>query len=287
MRTVCLVTNYNYAAFLEECLSSALLQTRPFDKIIVVDDGSSDNSVGIIDRVAFGHPSVRKLEKRNGGQLSCFNHVADEIDHGDLVFFMDSDDIYPKDYVENVCTYQGRTDADLVFVTPVEFSGLNGQPVSSCLGEEKTFQFACTSALTRMTHCWIGSPTSCICLKGALYHKLFPCPFENDWTTRADDVIVFGSSILGTSKLYIESVGIGYRVHGRNNFFSKTTTPVEESWRSLALERLFGWYSAKTMVPQRAPLRNALAELRLIPKCYRKRFFIPGAVRILTKAVLE
>jgi glycosyltransferase involved in cell wall biosynthesis len=45
---ICLINNFNYSQYLPACLDSALSQSIPFDKIIVVDDGSSDNSREII-----------------------------------------------------------------------------------------------------------------------------------------------------------------------------------------------------------------------------------------------
>ena len=44
-----IINNYNYARYLADCLDSALNQTRPFDQVIVVDDGSTDESRTIIE----------------------------------------------------------------------------------------------------------------------------------------------------------------------------------------------------------------------------------------------
>ena len=47
-KLVCLINNYNYSEYLPECLDSVFSQTHPFYKVMVVDDGSTDESVEII-----------------------------------------------------------------------------------------------------------------------------------------------------------------------------------------------------------------------------------------------
>ena len=45
MKATCIINNYNYGELLKEAIQSCLEQTRKFDEIIIVDDGSSDKSV--------------------------------------------------------------------------------------------------------------------------------------------------------------------------------------------------------------------------------------------------
>ncbi len=49
MITTCIIDNYNYVFFFSEAIESALSQSVPFDEIIIVDDGSSDCSIEIIE----------------------------------------------------------------------------------------------------------------------------------------------------------------------------------------------------------------------------------------------
>jgi glycosyltransferase involved in cell wall biosynthesis len=81
------IANYNYARYLGAAIASALAQTWPDTECIVVDDGSTDDSLA----VARTFPGITLIEKRNGGQVSA--HLA-ALPHitGDLVLFLDSDD---------------------------------------------------------------------------------------------------------------------------------------------------------------------------------------------------
>lgn len=280
MRNVCLVTNHNYATYLEACFDSLASQTRPFDRIIIVDDGSTDASGELIDRFCHDCDRAVVINKNNGGQLSCFHAALGHIEADDHVFFMDADDIFPHDYLEQLIPIITREKADFIFVNPVRFKDGDRPLQSACLAPAKSFTFSSTSALTRMVRSYIGAPTSCLCMKGSLCHALLPYPFEEDWMTRADDVLIYGSSIIGAHKLFVESLGISYRMHAANNFAGRTVSPCESAdWR-LRHERLFAWYSHKTGVPLRPSLKNALHEAVLVPGTFRTRFAIPAPVVI-------
>jgi len=276
MRNICLVTNYNYEQFLPECLNSLVSQSQKFDQIIIVDDGSTDGSRQILSRFCQDFDYAITVEKENGGQLSCFNAALDFVKTDDYVFFMDSDDIFPQDYLEQVSSVISKDDAEFVFVNPVHFKDGEQTLDSAKITAEKTFAFSSTSALTRKIRCFIGAETSCVCMKGSLYQALLPYPYEKDWITQADDLITFGASIIGAHKLYIESLGICYRIHADNNFVGKQIPPGEwNDWR-LRHERVFRWYSNKALLPLRAPLKSVILEAVLLPKAIRKRFRIPS-----------
>ena len=73
MTITCLICNYNYAQFICDAIDSALGQTVPFDEIIVIDDGSTDESVELLTSRYSGQPAIQIITKNNRGQLSCFN----------------------------------------------------------------------------------------------------------------------------------------------------------------------------------------------------------------------
>ncbi len=70
LRASIIVNNYNYGRFLQESIDSALSQTYSNVEVIVVDDGSADNSRVIIE--CYGDRIIPVL-KKNGGQASAFN----------------------------------------------------------------------------------------------------------------------------------------------------------------------------------------------------------------------
>src|SRR5882757_4789136 len=67
-----LLSNYNYAQYVGGAIESVLSQTWPNFELIVCDDGSTDNSIAVIEPY-LKDPRVRLIRKTNGGQATGFN----------------------------------------------------------------------------------------------------------------------------------------------------------------------------------------------------------------------
>jgi len=241
VRTTCLINNYNYALFIAGAIDSALRQTISFDEIIVVDDGSTDNSVEIIKQ-HFGHnEKVKLICKENGGQLSCFNEGFAAAS-GDVIFFLDADDLYQEWYLERALSvYDNNRDCEFVFCAYQEFGGLDSivkrYPIDRSLGY--------TVILTYYLEKWIGSPTSAISIKTSALNSILPIPYLKDWRTRADDCLVYGASLVGAKKYFLSEPCVCYRIHGNNNWFGKKFNAAQIYKRGLAINRLFSLYLEK------------------------------------------
>ena len=83
------ITTYNYAQFIPAALESVLNQTRRPDEIVVVDDGSTDETEALV--AGYAARGVRYVHKENGGAGSARNRGLRETT-GDLVLFLDADD---------------------------------------------------------------------------------------------------------------------------------------------------------------------------------------------------
>lgn len=93
-----IINNYNYDRFLAEAIDSALNQTYPHVEVIVVDDGSTDNSREIIAR--YGDRIISILQP-NGKQAAAFNSGFAK-SKGDIIIFLDSDDYLFSQAVERI-----------------------------------------------------------------------------------------------------------------------------------------------------------------------------------------
>ncbi len=93
-----IIKNYNYGLYLAAAIDSVLNQTYPNIEIIVVDDGSTDNSREIIRNY---HSLVIAVLKENGGQPSVLN-AGFAASVGDIICILDSDDIFASNKVEEV-----------------------------------------------------------------------------------------------------------------------------------------------------------------------------------------
>lgn len=84
-----IIATYNYGRFLGDAIESVLGQTRRPDEIVVVDDGSTDDTAEVVARYA--HEGVRYIYKENGGVSSARN-VGIRETTSELIAFLDSDD---------------------------------------------------------------------------------------------------------------------------------------------------------------------------------------------------
>ncbi len=107
-----LIPTYNCGRFIKESIESALNQTRQPDEIIVVDDGSTDDTEEVVRRIT--DPRLRYVRKENGGEASARNRCLDE-STGEYIAFLDSDDRWLPNKLELQC---GVMDAhpELVYV---------------------------------------------------------------------------------------------------------------------------------------------------------------------------
>jgi glycosyltransferase involved in cell wall biosynthesis len=115
-----IIPNFNKATFIAESIRSVLEQDFEDWEAIIVDDGSTDNSVEIINNLVSNDPRL-KLFQRNRlpkGGSTCRN-IGIENARGDYLFFFDSDDLMTKDCIgERVNLMQDNTTLDFA-VFPV------------------------------------------------------------------------------------------------------------------------------------------------------------------------
>jgi glycosyltransferase involved in cell wall biosynthesis len=87
------VASYNYGRYLRECIESALNQNDVEVEVVVVDDGSSDDSVAIATELSAADSRVRLITHReNRGHISTFNEVLWAAE-GEFIVKLDSDDV--------------------------------------------------------------------------------------------------------------------------------------------------------------------------------------------------
>ncbi|MBW8371823.1 MAG: glycosyltransferase [Thiobacillus sp.] len=106
---------YNAAPFLEEALSSVMNQSYPNVELIVIDDGSSDNSVEILERMAKTHPGrIKLLFQQREGPYPARNFGLTHAD-GKFIAFLDADDWWDSDCLEKLHTALEQSNAVLSY----------------------------------------------------------------------------------------------------------------------------------------------------------------------------
>ncbi len=124
------VISYNYGHFLGEAIESALHQSWPKTEIVVVDDGSTDDTAQVAAR--FAPAGVRYLHKPNGG-LSQARNVGARVAAGSLVVFLDADDRLEPEMVEH-CIEALARDPGAAFAFPQVRSFGDAESVTALTG---------------------------------------------------------------------------------------------------------------------------------------------------------
>lgn len=213
-----LVTCYNYKAFVEEAVDSALAQTRAALQVIVVDDGSTDGSTELLQARYGNDPRVTLLCGENGGQLVAFQRGVAAAT-GEVLCFLDADDRWAPDYLEKIgAVYDARRDVGFVF-SDIALFGNEERVVGYAAGP---LDLGYTAISTYVLTYWYGAPTSALSLRADYARRCLDLPtdYAKTWRLSADNCLVYGASLLGARKYYLPTGSVGYRIHGNNGWWS-------------------------------------------------------------------
>lgn len=216
------INNHNYGRFLGDAIVSALAQTYPHVEVIVLDDGSADDSRKVIE--GYGE-RVRAIFKSNGGQASALN-AGFAVCSGDVVLFLDSDDVLFPAAVETVVR-EWRNGLALVFF-PLEKVDADGRGRGQLTG-------GITVADPALRPFSFGSPMSGNAFCRKLLEKVMPIP-EDPWRLGADRYLISASSVLGGVKLTPIPLA-KYRLHGKSA--SATEPSLTEARREIRSSFIF------------------------------------------------
>jgi len=261
-----IVNNYNYAAYVGQAIESALNQTYAPIEVIVVDDGSTDHSREVI--ASFGD-RITALFKENGGQNSACNVGWLEA-KGDMVLFLDSDDVLLPQAVEKcVAALRGtdaakaqfllkRVDANLELIDGVmPFYGLKGNKPRE--------------DIARWGH-YKTSPTSANAYSREFLELVMPIPEfrkSEPYYMWQDTYLAQISGLMDKVTSLHEPLGL-YRVHERNNSDASKVPSVQK------LRRLFmnDYLREKYQIPwgEKFGLHCKSDRTRFCPHVCKQRF---------------
>lgn len=218
-----IINNYNYDRFLAEAIDSALGQTYEHIEVIVVDDGSTDNSRQIIaeygDYKASRRHRILPILQPNGKQAAAFNSGFAR-SKGEIIIFLDSDDyLFPQAVTEIVKVWQpnlAKVHYRLNVVDGVGKSlGYSSPQGTAPLDRGKVWQTLLEVG------CYNSTPTSGNALNRRALTNLFPIPEQYKLT--ADDYLSFQVPFYGDVAAIEQPLGV-YRVHDSNQWALATVT---------------------------------------------------------------
>jgi glycosyltransferase involved in cell wall biosynthesis len=209
------INNYNYGRFLGKAIESSLAQTFPGPEIIVVDDGSTDDSREVMARY---DGKIICVFKSNGGQASAFN-AGFQKSSGDVIIFLDSDDVLFPSAVEKAADAlrtKGLAKAHWSLDMVDENGNKTGLKIpQSPLPEGDLRQ----KVLTGGPPFCASPPTSGNAWSRRFLESVLPIP-ENEFRLGADTYLFEMAPFFGPVKRINVSQG-AYRIHGHNNYWAK------------------------------------------------------------------
>lgn len=115
-----LIANLNNGRFLSQALDSVVAQTYPDIEIVIVDDGSSDQSIEVVQDYVASHPTAKILFQRNETPGGCGRIKRQMVDlsHGDFFIFLDSEDtLAPEAVAVLMAEHERGTEYSIVYGT--------------------------------------------------------------------------------------------------------------------------------------------------------------------------
>lgn len=236
------ITNYNYLGFLKSAVDSALSQTYPNTEVVVVDDGSTDGSRGLIEDYG---TRVVPVFKENGGLASAVN-AGCEVATGDVVCLLDADDVCAPTRAAAVAeAWRSHPDALLIYhqLQTVDASGSRmGRPWPARL-----LTGSIAHRLTATGGWWPRPTTSGLAFARPLLRRVLPVPTSPSvWP---DAYLPVLAAFLGPVVGLNESLG-SYRWHGGNSnvqlFGANSTSERSSSARRQADQYEFEFSQVKS-----------------------------------------
>ncbi len=206
-----IVINYNYEQYLPEAIESALGQSYPHIEVLVVDDGSTDNSKNVIARYG---DRIRPVFKENGGQGSGYNAGFEQC-HGDIVLFLDADDVLAPTACEEVVKAMAEGISKVQFKLTIV--GPDSKPLGGTLPTLVMHDGDVKHLLMKFgTHG--GPPASGNAFRREFLNQVLPMP-ASEWRMGSDNFLTLQAPFYGNIMSINKELGMyrQHRKHGGQN----------------------------------------------------------------------
>lgn len=136
MKISVIIPVYNTKEYLKECIDSILNQTIDLFEVIIVDDGSTDGSLELINQYAESHSNIRVISQKNCG-LGAARNIGLKISKGEYIYFIDSDDILEKNALEYCYNLASKNKLDMLTFEADIFGNIEGENIEQYMFHKK------------------------------------------------------------------------------------------------------------------------------------------------------
>lgn len=202
------ISSYNYAHFIGETIESVLNQTYPPHEIIVVDDGSKDNSAEVIE--SFGE-RVKLVQQQNQGVCVARNRGA-AMATGDIIAFLDSDDIWmPHKLEKQIDAFLADPEVGIVSCGIRHFD-TDGKTIAEYTSGRSGW---CDKDILLYREPVLNSTASVIAVRRDIFQRVGGFDEQRELFAAEDRELCY--RVAKASKLaFIPEILVDYRIHGKN-----------------------------------------------------------------------
>lgn len=288
-----MIDTYNSGQFIEQAIESVVTQDFPPEQmeILVVDDGSTDNTASVVAEFA---PRVQYLRKDNGGQASALNCGLERA-RGEIVAFLDGDDYWlPGKLARVVEEFYKLPETGMVYHGFYWCDSSGGQLRNAQARGSSGFIPSNRKSLLNYDLC---HPTSTLAFRSRVLQRLLPVP---ESLVIQADAHLFACVIFVAPVAYIDEPLTAYRVHASNaslGWFAGSPSPGERQdfqddpeaearlQRSAATSRAIGigvrdWLEKNGFDSTSSALRPFIMQWTLSARAFEFKLSPPGRLRL-------
>ena len=205
-----IVPVYNAEQYISRCISCILDQTYRNIELILVDDGSSDKSVQIIDEKSGKDKRIVVIHKSNGGASDARN-TGLSVCRGSYICFVDADDIIDPEYVMTMLTIAKEYDCDIV---QCEYKRVNNRDIVFTKGDNK---ISVVSNIDMLNRIYSKSNVDTIVLWNKLFKKSVIADIRFPVGIMFEDEVFCPRVIYNASRIAITNSTLYYYYHNNNS----------------------------------------------------------------------
>ena len=215
---------YNAAKYLPQVIQSVLNQSYKDWELLIIDDGSTDDTKEVVNGFCEADPRVKLISKENGG-VSVARNLGAELAKGQLIAFLDSDDLWLEDKLAVHAKYMEthpKVGASFSRVELIESDGTTTQKTTNNIVEKLQPQdlFYSNPTVT----------TSNLVIRKSVFQELNG--FDESMQYNEDIDLLFRLSFQNTWEIDgIDQVLVQYRLHSSG--LSSTLIKMEDGWAKL------------------------------------------------------
>jgi glycosyltransferase involved in cell wall biosynthesis len=269
------VPTYNRSKLLKECIESLLAQTYSDFEIIVVDDGSTDDTQACITEIVQKHNNVKYYPRPHFG-LQATRNFGLRMAHGEFIGFFDSDDLWPPDYIEKMIgALQANPDFDVAYSNIMEVVD------NKITGRYITTAQPPTGHITR--DLFLRSKPFTLPSSTIFRRKVWDGIFYDETLKRCDDCDAFLRISTRAKFIYVPDVYLMYRqtedslseAHGKKLFTA----------HMCVLERFYFYLGGDSFVPKKTALRKISHSYRSLALKHYRAGNRNASITLLKKAI--